>query len=175
MACIGVAVLKDARAVGDGVEDLGLHQERAYRRITTAESLRERHKVGAHAFLLAGMQRARTPHAAHHFIENEQHAVTVTDITHAREISGHRGDGTQGGTDDRLDNKRDDLIAAKLVYLSLELLRQALPISRWGLVDPPTAIFIDRRNVMRLDQQRAKGLALPKPPADRERAERDPI
>src|SRR5215472_100847 len=175
MARIGVAVLKDARAVGDGVEDFALHQERADRRIAAAESLSKRHKVGTHAFLLAGMQRARAPHAAHHFIENEQDAVAVADITHAREISGHRGDGTQRGANDRLGNKRDYATAAKLFYLGLELLRQALAISTRGLVDSPPAIFVARRDVMRLDQQRAEGLALLKPSANREGAERDPM
>ena len=64
------------------------------------------------------------------------------------------------------------VLAAELLHLAFELLRQALAIGLRRLVRAAAAIFVDRRNMMRLDQERAELLALPFPAADRERAER---
>ena len=36
-------------------------------------------EIGRDALLLAGVQRAGAAHAAHHLVENEQHAVAVAD------------------------------------------------------------------------------------------------
>jgi hypothetical protein len=40
--------------------------------------------VGRDAFLLAGVQRAAAAHAAHHLVEDQQHAVAVADLADAR-------------------------------------------------------------------------------------------
>jgi len=137
-------VLERARALGDGVENLVPHHEGADRRVAPAQPLRERHQIGAHALLLAGMQRARAAHAAHHFVENEQHAVAVADVAHALEITRHRGDRAQGGADDGLDHKGDDVLAAELLDLAFELLRQPLAVGLRALARAAVAIFIHR-------------------------------
>ncbi len=144
MTHVGVTVLERARAVGDGVENLLLHHEGADWRIAAAQPLRERHQIGAHPLLLAGMQRARAAHAAHHFVENEQHAVAVADVAHALKITRHRGDRAQGGADDGLDDKGDDVLAAELLDLAFELLRQPLAVGLRALARAAVAIFIHR-------------------------------
>ena len=172
---IGVAVLERARALGNGVENLLLHQQGADRRIAAAEPLGDRHQVGADPLLLAGVQRAGAAHAAHHLVEDEQDAVAVADLAHALEIAGHRRDRAQGGADHGLGDEGDDVVAAELVDLGFELFGQALAIGLRRLVRAPVAIFVDRRHMVGLDQQRRELLALPFAAADRERAERDAV
>src|SRR6185295_8177632 len=59
--------------------------------------------------------------------------------------------------------------------LAFKLLRQALAIGLRGLVRAALAIFVDRRDVVGLDQQRRELLALPFSTADRKRPERDAV
>src|SRR6185312_16090500 len=77
--------------------------------------------------------------------------------------------------DHRLRNERDDVLAAKFVDLVLELMRQPLAIGLRRLARKLFAVFVDRRNVMRLDQQRRERLALPGAAADGERAGGDAV
>jgi hypothetical protein len=119
------------------------------------------------------MQRARAAHTAHHLVENEQHAVAVADIAHAPKITRHRGDRAQGGADDRLGDKGDDVLAAELLDPDFELSRQPLAVGLRGLVRAALAIFVNRRYMVRFDQKRSELLALPLSAPDRERTERD--
>jgi hypothetical protein len=40
-------------------------------------------RSGDHALLLAGVQRAGAAHAAHHLVEDQQHAVAIAHLAHA--------------------------------------------------------------------------------------------
>src|SRR5262249_37501986 len=172
---IGVAVLECARALGDGVENFVPHHERPDRRVAATEAFCERHQIGAHALLLAGMQRARAAHAAHHLVENEQHAVAVATFAHAPKIPGHGGDRAQGGADDGSGDKGDDVLATELLDLVFELSRQPLAVTLRGLVRAALAIFVNRRHMMRFDQKRSELLALPLSAPDREPTEGDAV
>jgi hypothetical protein len=55
------------------------HQHGAERLIAGGDSLGDGDDVGHHAFGLAGEQRAASPHAAHHLVEDHQRAVLVAD------------------------------------------------------------------------------------------------
>ena len=101
--------------------------------------------------------------------------MAVADVAHAPEIARHRGDRAERGADDRLGDEGDDGVAAELGQLAFELLRQALAVGLRGLVRAAVAIFVDRRDMVRLDQQRSELPALPVAAADRERAERDAV
>ena len=83
VAEVGVAVLEEAAASRDRVDDARLRQHRADRLVAAAQALGDGHQVGHHAFLLAGVQRAGAAHAAHHLVEDQQHAVAVADLAHA--------------------------------------------------------------------------------------------
>src|SRR5262249_9654364 len=120
-------------------------------------------------------QGAGASHAAHHLVENEEHAVAIADLAHALEISRHRGDGAQGGAHDRLGDEGDDVLAAELFELALELLRQAFAVGLRRLVSATVAVFISRGYMVRLDQQRGECPALPLPAADCERTERNAV
>src|SRR3546814_1939764 len=86
-----MAVLEKAAAGFEGVEDLLGQQSRAERLVAAAETLGDGHDVGGDALLLAGMQGAGAAHAAHHLVEDQQHAVCVADLADALEIAGRRG------------------------------------------------------------------------------------
>ncbi len=59
--------------------------------IAAAEALGDRpSRSGADALLLAGMQRAGAAHAAHHLVEDQQHAMAVADLADALEIARRR-------------------------------------------------------------------------------------
>src|SRR6266511_4683419 len=175
MTHIGVRVLEAPRAVSDRSETVPLHQKPADRRITPTEALRDGEQIGADPLLLAGMQRAGAAHAAHHLIENEQDPMAAADVAYAPEISRHRGHRTHCGADNRLGDEGDDVLAAELLDLAVEFLRQAFAVGLRRLVGAMLAIFVNGRHVVRLDQQRSELLALPFAAADRERPERDAV
>src|SRR5262249_45491199 len=149
--------------------------ERPDRRVAATEALRERHQIGAHALLLAGMQRARAAHAAHHLVENEQHAVAVADIPHAPKITRPRRDRLQVAAGTRFGDKGDDVSLPEPLDLECELSRQPLAVGLCGFVRAALAIFVNRRHMMRFDQKRSELLALPLSAPDRERTERDAV
>ena len=175
MTHIGMRVLERAGAVGHGLEDLVLHHEGADRRVAAAESLRDYHQIRADPLLFACVQRACAAHAAHDLVENEQNAVPAAYLAHAPEITGHRGNRTHGGADDGFGDKADDVFAAELADFALEFLRQAFAVSLSALVRAALAVFVDRRDVVRLDQQRSECFALPFATSCRERAESDAV
>src|SRR3979490_243359 len=85
----------------------------------------------------------------------------------------HRRDRSQRGSDDRLGDAGEYVVAAELVNLGLELIGQTRAVGRRRLIRTPAAIFVGRRDMMRLDQKRGELLALPFAAPDCERAERD--
>ena len=87
-----MAVLKGARAAGEGLVDPLGQQDRADRLIAAAEALGDRHEIGRDPLLFAGVQRAGAPHAAHHLVENEQNPIAVADRPDALEIIADRRD-----------------------------------------------------------------------------------
>ena len=44
-------------------------------------------RSGHDAFLLAGVQRAGAAHAAHHLVQDQQHAVAIADLANGREVA----------------------------------------------------------------------------------------
>ncbi len=59
MAHIGVSVLERARTIGESVEDPLRYQHGADRLVAAAQALGDRHQIGRHALLLAGVQGSR--------------------------------------------------------------------------------------------------------------------
>src|SRR6516225_10197268 len=123
MAGVSVAVL-EARPLRERLEDFSLQQQRADRRVAAAEAFGNCHQVGADAFLLARMQRPGAAHAAHDLVEDQENAVPVADAADRLEIAGHRRHRAHGGADDRLGHEGDDVLAAELLDLDLELARE---------------------------------------------------
>src|SRR5262245_4447604 len=173
MTHIRVRVLEGTGALREGLENSLLQQQRADRRISAAKPLRDRHQIGAHSLLLAGVQRAAAAHAAHHLIEDEQDAVAAADLPHALEIARHRGNRAHGGADYGLGYESDDVLAAERIDLCFELVAESFAVGLRRLAGAALAVFIDRRDVMRLDQKGSELLALPLAAPDRQRTERD--
>ena len=116
MADVGVAVLEEARAVADRLEDAARDQSRPDRLIARAEALGDRHDVRPHAVLLAGEQRAGAAHAAHHLIEDQQHAVAVADLADRLEIARHRRHRAERRADHRLGDEGDHAVRAEALH-----------------------------------------------------------
>ncbi len=172
VAEIGVAVLEEAGALGERLEDLGAHEHGADRREAAAQALGDRHQVRRDALLLAGVQGARAAHAAHHLVEDQQDAVPVADLADALEVAVDRRDGARRGAADRLGDEGDHCLGPQLLDLGLELPGEALAVLARRLVRAPPAILEAGRDVVRLDQQRRELLAPPFVAADGERAQR---
>src|SRR5215472_234871 len=173
MTHIGVAVQESTRVFGKHVKNFLLDQQRADRRVATAETLGDGDYIGADSLLLAGVQRTGATHAAHHLIQNEQDAVAVTDLAHAPEIARHCRHCAERGPDHGFGDKGDDVFTAKFINFAFELFSQASPISFRRFITTLAAIFVNRRYMMGLDQQRTELFALPFAPANRKRAERN--
>src|ERR1044072_159090 len=99
--------------------------------------------------------------------------MPAADLAHPPEIARHRRDRAQGGADHGFGHESDDVFAAERVDLCLELSSAPFAIGLRRFVGVTLAVFINRRNMMRLDQQRSKFFALPIAAPDRQRAERD--
>src|SRR5688572_14579469 len=125
MAEIRVTVLKKPAAVADRVEYLTRHQGRAYRLIAAAQPLGDHHHVGEYALLVVRKQRPGPAHAAHHFVEYQQHAVTVADFADTPEISRDGRHGAQGRAGNRFGDERDHTPGTRLEDGLLELVRHA--------------------------------------------------
>ena len=76
-------MLKEARAFANGLDDAILDQHGADRLITGTEPLRHAHDVGNDALVLEGEAGAAAAHAAHHLVEDEEHAVAVANLADA--------------------------------------------------------------------------------------------
>jgi hypothetical protein len=122
--------------------------------------------------VLAGEERARAPHAAHHLVEDQQHAVTVADLTHGAEVAGHRRHRAHGRADHRFGNEGDHRFRTELLDGRLQLSREAADVGLVGFVRRLIAIGVAWANVGDVDQERLE-LAAPRGvAADGQRAER---
>jgi hypothetical protein len=122
MAEIGVPVIEEARSLGEGVEDPASHEHGADRRKAAAEPLGDRHQIRRNAILLASVQRAGAPHAAHHLVQDQQDAVPVADLAYALEVALDRGNAARRSPADGLGNEGDHSLGSQLQKLGLELL-----------------------------------------------------
>ena len=130
------------------------HQHRADRLIAAAQALGDGHQVGGNAFLLEGVQAAGAAHAAHHFVGDEQDAVTVADVANAAEIPGHRRQRARGGAAHRLRAEGDDAVRTQPGDGLFELTRQPLAVGSRRLAFGAIAVLVARRDVRDIDQQR---------------------
>ena len=165
-------MLEETGAVAHRVEDAARHEQAADRLVTRAQPFGDDHEIGRDAFLLARVQRAGASHAAHDFVEDEQHAVLVADLADALEIAGAGLDRAERRADDRLGDERADGRGPEPLDLLLELVRGAQRVLRLGLVAPLLAVAEARRDVLELRQQRLERLAAPAVAAGGERADR---
>ncbi len=172
MAQIGVAVLEEARSAGERLEDPLRQQRRADRLIARAQALGDRDDVGGDPFLLARVQRAGAAHAAHHLVQDQQHAVAVAHVAHAAEVPGHRRHDPGRCTADRLGDERDHTVRAGLHDGRIQFGGQALAVLLGCFRGAPVAVFVAGADVHRIDQQRRERLAAPGVAADGQRAQR---
>ena len=169
---IRVAVLKEARAADDRLEDPVADERRADRLIARAETLRDRENIGRYAVFLAREQIAGAAHARHHFVEDQQHAVLVADRANLAEVLAHRRHRARRRADDRFRDERRHRFRAEFENLRFELVGETLREGFVGFARALLAIRETGRDVMRFDQDRQERLATPCVAADRERAER---
>ncbi len=90
----------------NGLDDAILDQHGADRLIAGTEPLRHADDVGNDALVLEGEARAAAAHAAHHLVEDEEHAVAVANLANALEVAGHGRHGAERRADDRLGDER---------------------------------------------------------------------
>ena len=71
---------------------------------------------------------ARTAHAAHNFIQDQQDPIAITDLSDSGEITFNRWHGSGCRPDYRLREKRDYGISPQPQDLVFEFLRHSLPV-----------------------------------------------
>src|SRR5262245_35880997 len=102
-----MAVNERSARVSDRLEDFVGDERGADRLIARAQPLGHDQQIGRDALLRASPPRAGAPEPAHHFIHNQQDAVSVADFANAFEIAG-RGRNTPGGrANDSFSDKSD--------------------------------------------------------------------
>jgi len=154
MGHIGVAVLEEARAAGEGVVDVVGQQHRADRLVAAAQPLGNGHQVGRDAFLLAGVQGAGATHAAHHLVEDQEHAVAVADLADALEIAGRRRHRAGRGTDHCFGHESHHRFRPEFEYLGFERIGGALAIGCGALARLLEMVGKAGIDMVRLDQER---------------------
>src|ERR1700730_12914540 len=104
-SCVaGVRMARHERAMllHDGGAYLFANDGRAQRNVAAGQSVRRRHDVGHDAIMLEGAPGAAPPRAAHHFIGDQQHVVTIADGADGFGVSRRCRHHTAGGADDGL-------------------------------------------------------------------------
>src|SRR4030095_9412929 len=111
-------------------------------------------------------------HAAHHFVEDQQHAVPVADFAHTLEVSRWRGQCAAGCATDGLCNECNHVFAADALDCRLQLLRETFTVLFGRFALALVAIRISRCDVLDVDQQRRELSTAPLISADRKRSQR---
>ncbi len=171
VADVGMAVLEEAGAARNGVDDPRLHQHGSDRLVATAQSLGDRHQVGGDPFLLAGVQGAGTAHPAHHLVEHQQDAVAVAQLAHPAHVPRRRGERTRRGAADGFRDEGDHILATQAVDRIGEFAHQALAVLDIAFAGQAVTILVGRRYVFDIDQQGRELCASPRVATDRQRAQ----
>ena len=90
MPQIGMAMLEKTGSLFNRVMDKILTEHRPDRLIAGAKPLGNCDDIGDDVFRFTGEQSAGSSHAAHHLIQNDKHAIAVTNFPDAGEIARHR-------------------------------------------------------------------------------------
>jgi hypothetical protein len=172
VADIGVAVLEEARA--------RRRWRRKSRRCTASRrSADSRRRApwrcsamsGATPSCLAGEQRAGPAHAAHHLVEDQQHAVAVADLADAPEIARRRRHRAGGGADYRLGDESHHGLGPQPQNLVLQRLSGPLAVVLKALVVAFQPVFVARVDMGDVEQQRPELRPPPLIAAGAERAD----
>ncbi len=172
MAKIGVAVLEKAAALLHGLHDVLLRHDRADGLVAAAQALGNGDEIRRHAFLFDGIQGAGPAHAAHDFVGDEQHAVTVADLADPAEIAGHGRHCAGRGAHHGFRHECHHRVGAEALDGRFQFLAQPFAVLLGGFAAVLVAIGIAGRHVFDLDEQRRKLRAPPGIAPDRQRAQR---
>src|SRR5690606_4402985 len=148
MANIGKAVLEGAAARHDRLVDFLGKKAGTDRLIASSQPLGAGDYVRGDGFLLAGEEASGSSHAAHHLVEDQQDAISVTDFPDALEITRYCRDGAQRGTDHRFGNEGDDCFRTKLLYLGFQLIGDTKPIGLGSFILCLPPVGVARRDVV---------------------------
>jgi hypothetical protein len=107
---------------------MALRQHRADRLVAAAQALGDGHQVGHHALLLAGVQGAGAAHAAHHLVQDQQHAVAVAHLAHRLEVARHRHQHAGGGAAHGFGDEGEHLAGPDAADRLVQFARQALAV-----------------------------------------------
>ena len=162
MPRVRMAVHHRIRTGFDGLVHFVGNEHSAERQVTTGQPFRERDEIRRDAFVFAGVSPSRATHAAHDFVEDQQHPVLIADLPDASEISWNGRHATERRPDHRLRNERRHRIAPELEDLRFELVRNPPAVRGLGLVLALPPICEARRDMMhRAEQQRFENGAAP--------------
>ena len=166
-------MLEGAAALGEGVDDMRLHQHRADRLVAAAETLGDDQQVGHHTFRLAGVQRAAAAHAAHHLVQDQQDAVAVAELAHALASSRARACTAPSVAPTTVSaTKAMTFSPPEVLDLRFQLGRQSLAVGLGAFAGAPVAVGVAGRDMGDIDQQRRELLAPPGVAADCQRTQR---
>ena len=115
---------------------------------------------------------AGAPHAAHHLVQNQQHAVAVANLADAFQIAGHRRHRARRCAHHRLGHKGHHALGAETLDLRLQLIGGAQAIGLEAFALGAVAVFVARRDMRGLDQHRRELRAPPFVAARGQRAQR---
>src|SRR5690625_3639724 len=154
MAHIGMAMLKAARTLYNGVKDAIRGQHCPDGLIAGPQAFGDGDDVRHDAVLGTGKQMPGAAHAGHDLIEDEQHAIAVTDLADAFEIGGHRREDAGSGANNSFRHKGSYIFRAQGEDFALELVGQSLGVGLIAFALVSIAIRIAGRDMMRLRQDR---------------------
>src|SRR5260221_3981195 len=89
----------------------------------------------------------RPAHPAHHFVENQQHAIAVADLTDTLEIARHGRRAAKARPHYRLAEERRDILRSLGQDRRFQFIGRTLAILLSALLGPAMTIFIARRDM----------------------------
>ena len=172
MPKVGVAVLKEPGPVRQRVKDRVGAKHRPDRLVARTQALGDAQNIRRDPVCIAGKELAGPSHPAHHFVENEQHAITVADLADAPEIPLDRWNRPKRCPDNRLRHKGHDRFRPETLDRVFQILRRPLAISLDGFIVPLLGIGIAGCDVLHVDQDWPEGRPPPFVAPGSQRAQR---
>ena len=155
MRLISLSVIEASRPGSQHINNLFTNQNTSDRSIPTTEALAHRHDVRHYAFtlMLECKKRARTPHSAHDFVQDQQDTMSVANISYSTEITRRSRHTSSGSANNRFSNESNNILRTQPFELRIQLISKTGNILNICLPIKFILIRIRRRNMAHILQK----------------------
>ena len=161
MTEIGVPVLEKACSIMDRLVDFMVDHNGADGLVPATQTFGNGDQVAGDAVLLTGKKTAGATHTTHDFIQDQQDAMSVADLTDTLKVSRGWRYCAEGSSNYRFGDEADHILGAEFKNFFLQFFGNPVAIVLLGFPGLPVPVCVARGNVVALDEQRGIWSASP--------------